>query len=289
MIYLNYAALHPTHPDTEKESTRAITEFKQFLYSDAGIAWYLQKVNVCRQKVGKLLHISDPSAIAFCSNASSANYLILSSVKWESGDTVLTTTHENPSTTRQFWALKKRGVHICAIQPSSPDQFLESIRQALDQHSVKVIMVSHVSHVDGRILPISLLSTMARERGVMFFVDGAQAVGHIPVDLDQLDPDVYFFTGHKWCAGPLGTGAMVLSHHFLNSEVRQLIQITEKLTTHMRASDQDLTSWTGATSPSLSKYILLLNPYHYQQTLLRLKPLPCLPLKDFLYLSLIHI
>ena len=92
-------------------------------------------------------------------------------------------------------------------------------------------MVSHVSHVDGRILPISLLSTMAREREAMFFVDGAKAVGHIPVDLDQLDFDVYFFTCHKWCAGPLGTCAMVLNHHFLNSEMRQPIQIEEGLTT----------------------------------------------------------
>ena len=72
---------------------------------------------------------------------------------------------------------------------------------------------------------------MAKEQGAMFFVDGAQAVGHIPVDLDQLDFDVYFFTGHKWCAGPLGTGAMVLKHHFLNSAIRRPIQITEGLTT----------------------------------------------------------
>ena len=230
MIYLNYAALHPTHPDAERESTRTITEFKQFLYSNTGIEWYLQKVNVCRQKVSKLLHISDPSTITFCSNASSAHYLTLSSIRWEPGDTVLTTTHENPSTTRQLLALKKRGVRIYAIQPSSPDQFLESVRQALQQHSVKVIMVSHVSHVDGRILPISLLSTMAREREAMFFVDGAQAVGHIPVDLDQLGFDVYFFTGHKWCAGPLGTGAVVLKQHFLNSTARRPIQITEGLT-----------------------------------------------------------
>ena len=130
----------------------------------------------------------------------------------------------------EILALKKRGVHIYTIQPSSPDQFLESVRQALQQHSVKVIMVSHVSHVDGRILPISLLSAMARKRGAMFFVDGTQAVGQIPVDLDQLDFDVYFFTGHKWCAGPLGTGAMVLNHNFLNSKARRPIQITEGLT-----------------------------------------------------------
>jgi len=230
MIYLNYAALHPTHPDAEQESTHTIAEFRRFLYSNAGIEWYLQKIKACRQKISKLLHISDPSTVAFCSNASSAHYLTLSSIQWEPGDTILTTTHENPSTIRQLSALKKHSVRIYFVQPSSPDQFLESIRQALGQYSVKVIMVSHVSHVDGRILPISPLSKMAKNREAMFLVDGAQAVGHIPVALDQFDFDVYFFTGHKWCAGPLGTGAVVLKQHFLNSTARRPIQITEGLT-----------------------------------------------------------
>jgi len=47
-------------------------------------------------------------------------------------------------------------------------------------------------------------------------VDGAQAVGHIPVDLREIDADVYFFPGHKWCRGPLGTGALVVQPHLFS-------------------------------------------------------------------------
>lgn len=227
MIYLNYAALHPTHPMAEQEVERTLTEFKNYLYSDAGIEWYLTKIQDCRKKLGDLLHVSDPTNIAFVSNASSAHYLTLSSLKWDPEEVVITTSHENPSITRQLRALEDRGVRIHAVQPSSPDQMIHSITQTLDQHWVKAIVVSHVSHVDGRIFPIHAISTIARERDIIFIVDGAQAVGHIPVDLSQLDCDVYFFTGHKWCAGPLGTGAMIVNDRFLQSRSTYAVQIKE--------------------------------------------------------------
>ncbi len=225
MIYLNYAALSPTRPEAERAVTETLNEFKNYLYSDAGIQWYLRKVHDCRLQVARLLNVTNPSSIAFVSNASTAHYLTIRSLPWKPGDSILTTTHENPSITRQLHALKDRGVDIHHVQPSSPDQLIQSITHTLDQHSVKAVVISHVSHVDGRIFPIHAMSSIAKERGVAFIVDGAQAVGHIPVDLNQLDCDVYFFTGHKWCAGPLGTGAMMVSDRFLQSHSICAVQI----------------------------------------------------------------
>lgn len=228
MIYLNYAALSPTRPEAERAVTETLNEFKNYLYSDTGIQWYLHTVQKCRMQVAELLNAIDPSSIAFVSNASTAHYLTLRSLPWKPGDSILTTTHENPSVTRQLHTLEDRGVDIHHVQPSSPDQLIQSIAQSLDQHAVKAIIISHVSHVDGRIFPIHAISTIAKERGVACIVDGAQAVGHIPVDLDQLDCDVYFFTGHKWCAGPLGTGAMMVSDRFLQSHSTYAVQIKDR-------------------------------------------------------------
>lgn len=227
MIYLNYAALSPTRPEAERAVFETLNEFNNYLYSDAGIQWYLHKIHDCRLQVARLLTVTNPSNIAFVSNASTAHYLTIRSLPWKPGDSILTTTHENPSITRQLQALKDRGVDIHHVQPSSPDQLVQSITHTLDQYSVKAMVISHVSHVDGRIFPIHAISSLARERGIAFIVDGAQAVGHIPVDLDQLDCDVYFFTGHKWCAGPLGTGAMIVSNRFLQSHSTCAVQIKE--------------------------------------------------------------
>lgn len=214
MIYLNYAALCPTMAEAEAEVARTLHEFKRYLYSEAGIEWYLRKVQDCRQKVGVLLNVSDPSNIAFTTNASTAHYLALSSLKWEPGDTILTTTHENPSITRQLRALEHDGIRVHAVRPTSLETFLHTLEERINETGVKAIVMSHVSHVDGRVFPVHDAASMARARQCLVVIDGAQAVGHIPVDLDALDFDAYFFPGHKWCEGPLGTGALIARESF---------------------------------------------------------------------------
>ncbi len=214
MIYLNYAALCPTLAAAEEEVERTLAEFKRYLYSEAGIKWYLRKVRDCRQKAGALLHVSDPSTIAFTTNASTAHYLTLSSLKWKPGDTILTTTHENPSITRQLRALEHEGIRVHAVRPTSLETFLHTLEERVNEPGVKAIVMSHVSHVDGRVFPVHDVASLARARQCLVVIDGAQAVGHIPVDLNALDFDSYFFAGHKWCEGPLGTGAIVMRESF---------------------------------------------------------------------------
>ena len=217
MIYLNYAALCPTLAEAEEEVERTLAEFKRYLYSEAGIEWYRRKVSDCRQKVGALLHVNDFSSIAFTTNASTAHYLLLSSLKWVPGDTILTTTHENPSIMKQLRVHEREGVHVRAVRPTSIPSFLHALEERLDEPGVNAVVISHVSHVDGRIFPIQEVASLARARHCPVIIDGAQAVGHVPVDLNALDFDAYFFAGHKWCEGPLGTGALVARESFFTN------------------------------------------------------------------------
>lgn len=215
MIYLNYAALFPTRVEAEREVTATLEEFKQFLYSEAGIQWYLAKSMEYRRAVAQFLHVEDPSSIAFVPNASMANHFVLSSIEWEPHDIVFTSTHENPSIMRQLRQLTSKGVQVHTIAPTTPFEFTARIERAMTTNKVKAIVLSHVSHVDGKIFPVKEISAMAKARHIPLIVDGAQAVGHITVDLNQLNGAVYFFTGHKWCEGPLGTGAVILTDQFL--------------------------------------------------------------------------
>ena len=59
--------------------------------------------------------------------------------------------------------------------------------------------------------PIRQVCEIAERRQVTLAIDGAQAVGHVPVDLGTLDVDCYFFSGHKWCACTMGTGALLIT------------------------------------------------------------------------------
>ena len=219
-MYLNYAASCPTHPEVEQEVETTLSEFKQYLYSDAGIQWYRKKVQKCRESAAGLLQVSDPSSIAFVPNSSTANYLLLSLITWNPGDVIVSSTHENPSIRNELLALKSRGVEIQFLPPaSSPSQFLTSLEHAIQKQRIKAIVLSHVSHVDGRIFPIAEIGAMVKDRNTLFIVDGAQAVGHVTVDIENLNCDAYFFSGYKWCCGPLGTGGLVITDRLISSSL----------------------------------------------------------------------
>ena len=216
MIYLNYAALCPTRAEAQQEIGSTLDEFRSLLYSEAGLQWYEKKVTTCRQDVADLLNVSDPSSIAFVPNASMGSHLALSFIDWKPGDGILTTTHENPSVVREISWLAHRGVHVSTIDLPSPDDLVATIEERISTQSIRAVILSHVSHVDGRILPVFEIGKMTKMQEVLLIVDGAQAVGHIPLNLGQLDIDFYFFPGHKWCQGPLGTGACVFRDSYLN-------------------------------------------------------------------------
>jgi selenocysteine lyase/cysteine desulfurase len=59
-------------------------------------------------------------------------------------------------------------------------------------------------------MPVAEIAALARARGILSVVDGAQAVGHIPVDVKAIGCDAYAASGHKWLMGPKGTGFLYI-------------------------------------------------------------------------------
>jgi len=214
MIYLNVAGLSPFKQDVQQEVTTTLEQFSRLLYSDEGIHYYRESLQHCRKDLAQWLQVEDAQRIAFVPNATTASWLVLSRIHWKSGDQVLTTTHENSTVLKEILALQTRGVHVHTLDPSSPDELELAIEQLLQSTHVRAIVISHVSHIDGRIFPIERLYQLTQNYQALLIVDGAQAVGHIPVSFHDWQPDAYFFPGHKWCAGPMGTGALILGKPF---------------------------------------------------------------------------
>jgi cysteine desulfurase / selenocysteine lyase len=77
----------------------------------------------------------------------------------------------------------------------------------LINNNTKLIAVAHVSNVLGTVNPVSEIIKIAHENNVAVFVDGAQAVQHLPVDVQQIDADFYAFSAHK-LYGPNGVGLL---------------------------------------------------------------------------------
>jgi len=74
----------------------------------------------------------------------------------------------------------------------------------------KIISVSHVTYTTGLLMPVRELAELARARGCLLVVDGAQAPGGITVDVKALGCHAYATSGHKWLLGPAGTGLLYL-------------------------------------------------------------------------------
>lgn len=82
----------------------------------------------------------------------------------------------------------------------------EKLIKLLDRN-VRMLAIAHVSNALGTILPVADLIGAAHERDIPVLIDGAQAVPHLPVDVQALDCDFFAFSGHKMF-GPTGTGVL---------------------------------------------------------------------------------
>jgi len=102
---------------------------------------------------------------------------------------------------------------VVAPIDESGDVPLESLYELLDER-VQLLAVAHVSNALGTVLPVGKIVAAAHARDIPVLIDGAQAVPHLPVDVQALDADFYAFSGHKMFA-PTGIGILYAKEQLL--------------------------------------------------------------------------
>ncbi|MFM8534161.1 MAG: aminotransferase class V-fold PLP-dependent enzyme [Acidimicrobiia bacterium] len=137
-----------------------------------------------------------------------------SGLDWRRGDEVVMTTHEHMGGFGPFRTLEERhGIRIRWIElplpPVSGDQIVDLYRRAINRRT-RLLFASHVVYVNGLRMPVQQIAEMAHERGLLCSVDGAHALGMIPVDVTALRCDHYAASGHKWLMAGAGTGLFFL-------------------------------------------------------------------------------
>ena len=154
----------------------------------------------------------------------------------EPGDRVLTTDQEHGGGHHCWdYLARRRGIvldHV-PIPPGENDAaaIVDRFRKAITPKT-RVLSFSHVLYTTGLRMPVSELSTLAREHGCLAVVDGAQALGGIDVDVQALGCHVYATTGHKWMLGPKGTGLL-----FLREDARERVQLIAEQAGRQAQSD----------------------------------------------------
>ena len=151
----------------------------------------------------------EPQELAITRNASEALHIAQGGIDLRRGDEVVTTDQDYP---RMLWMWDQRarrdGIVVKRIQfpvPAAADDLVRRFEQAITPRT-KVLQFCHITNVTGQLFPVRDLCRLARARGIVSIVDGAQAAGHFPFTLRDLDCDIYGTSLHKWLMAPQGTG-----------------------------------------------------------------------------------
>lgn len=212
-IYFDNAATSsPKPPEVLERVSAALTEFNanpgRSGHSAALSA--AREVLSARERLASLMNAGEETNIAFAFNCTDAlNLAIKGALRY--GDHVITTQLEHNSVLRPLNALAVRGRISLSIVSPRGDGFVdpEDIRVSIRKNT-RLIAVTHASNVTGAIQPVAAIGELARREGILYLIDGAQAIGAMPVNVRALSCDLYAFPGHKSLLGPMGTGGLYI-------------------------------------------------------------------------------
>jgi cysteine desulfurase/selenocysteine lyase len=172
-----------------------------------------------RGKVQRFLNAASPNEIVFVRGTTEAINLVAKS--WgeqylQAGDEIIITHLEHHANIIPWQQLAaKNGLKIKVIPVDDDGQILPDEYAKLLGPKVKLVSFAHVSNALGTITPAKQIIDMAHHAGAKVLLDGAQSVSHMRVDLQQLNPDWFVFSGHK-IYGPTGIGVVYGKEDLLN-------------------------------------------------------------------------
>ncbi|MFT4991048.1 MAG: cysteine desulfurase/selenocysteine lyase [Polaromonas sp.] len=164
-----------------------------------------------RVKLQRFINAPDEREVIFTSGTTEAINLVMHGYgrKFiQAGDEIILTTLEHHSNIVPWQMLaEETGAKIRVLPINDAGELCVEQFEPLFNARTKLVGLSHVSNALGSINPVKQMIAMAHSHGVPVLVDGAQAVPHMAVDVQDLDCDFYAFSGHKLC-GPTGIGVL---------------------------------------------------------------------------------
>ncbi|MBR4998904.1 MAG: aminotransferase class V-fold PLP-dependent enzyme, partial [Clostridia bacterium] len=147
--------------------------------------------------------------IIFTKNCTEAlNLAILGTL--QRGDHVIATCYEHNSVLRPLEELKKGGVEVTIV-----DCDLENFHKEFEREikfNTKLIVTTFISNVTGEICDVESVNKICKKHKILHLVDGAQACGHIEIDMEKIDADMFAFAGHKGLLSLTGVGGLFVKN-----------------------------------------------------------------------------
>ena len=173
-----------------------------------------------RAKVKRLLNAADDHEIIYTRGTTDSINTVAQSFGKQSlgpGDEVIVSNMEHHSNIVPWQMLREeKGVVLRVVPIDESGELLMDEYEAMLSPRTKLVSITHVSNALGTIVPVEQIIAMAHAKGVPVMLDGAQAVPHMAVDVQELDCDFYVFSGHK-IFGPTGIGVLYGKAEFLEA------------------------------------------------------------------------
>jgi len=203
-MYLNNAGTTWPKPETVYE---AISDFNRASPTEwRKIFWDGHKVTT------SFFGIANPDRFLFTQSCSQSLSVAFTDFPWEYGDRLIISTMEHHALSRWFTKLQNERGIVGIIIPRAEDGpiDLDLLEEELKK-GARMVAMTMASNVTGEILPYEKIVNLCKKYGTVSLLDGAQTAGIIPIDLSELDPDIFVFAGHKGPFGPQGIGGLYLS------------------------------------------------------------------------------
>ena len=164
-----------------------------------------------RAKVRQFINAASPNEIVFVRGTTEAINLVAQSYgrsRFKAGDEIILSHMEHHSNIVPWQMVcQQTGARLRIIPVDDNGELqLEDFKKLLNERT-RLVTVTHVSNALGTINPVKSIIALAHLRGVPVLLDGAQAVAHLPVDVQELGCDFYAFSAHK-LYGPTGVGVL---------------------------------------------------------------------------------
>ncbi|MBO2453378.1 cysteine desulfurase [Actinomadura barringtoniae] len=151
-----------------------------------------------------------PEEIVFTQNTTHSINLVAHTLDFEPGDEIILSNLEHTSNMAPWVHLaKEKGLELRWYAADRDGSFDVEEFARLFSPRTKLVTLTYISNVLGTVVPVEEVGRLCREHGVLFLVDAAQAVPHIPIDVRRLDCDFLAFSGHKML-GPTGIGVLYI-------------------------------------------------------------------------------